>query len=293
MVQPILRRSLTIDKNSDFGHCAMASPQLQIAMRAALAAGKIINRESLRLDRIEFREKAQFDYVSEVDIQSEVAICEMLHEYFPKDSILTEESGRCYKGTNDYVWIIDPLDGTTNFLHGFPQYSVSIALTQGKNVLVGVVYDPVRNELFTAERGQGTFLNNHRVRVSGCEKIEKALIGTGFPFRRNDNYTDFLPKFERVARAAAGLRRAGSCALDLAYVACGRLDGYWEANVNSWDMAAGTLLVLEAGGLVTDLTGQDEYLKRGNICSGTPRIFSTLLMKVWDRDKEQLIKANS
>ncbi len=263
----------------------MASPQLEIATRAALAAGKIINRESLRLDRIEVVEKAQFDYVSEVDLQSENSICTLLHEYFPNDTIFTEESGKCYKGSEDYVWIVDPLDGTTNFLHGFPQYAISIALTQYGHVVVGVVYDPVRNELFSAERGKGAFLNNRRIRVSGCTDLSKSLIGTGFPFRRNDNYTDFLPKFERVARAAAGLRRAGSCALDLAYVACGRLDGYWEANVNSWDMAAGTLLVLEAGGLVTDLYGGEEYLERGNICSGTPKIFPELLRKVWETGK--------
>ncbi len=263
----------------------MASAQLEIATRAALAAGKIINRESLRLDRIEIREKAQFDYVSDVDIACENVICDMLHQYFPEDTIRTEEAGEKFKGSEENLWIVDPLDGTTNFLHGFPQYAVSIAHMQRGRLVVGVVYDPVRNELFSAERGNGTFLNSKRVRVSGCKDIANALIGTGFPFRRNDNYTDFLPKFERVARAAAGLRRAGSCALDLAYVACGRLDGYWEANVNSWDMAAGVLLVLEAGGLVTDLYGNEEYLTRKNICSGSPKIFSSLLLKVREEEK--------
>lgn len=266
----------------------MASAQLEIATRAAINAGKIINRESLRLDQIEVREKAQFDYVSQADIDCENSICETLHQYFPKDTIVTEESGEKFVGSQDNVWIVDPLDGTTNFLHGFPQYAVSIALSQKGRIVVGVVYDPVRNELFTAERGKGAFLNNKRIRVSGCKDMEKALIGTGFPFRRNDNYTDFLPKFERVARAAAGLRRAGSAALDLAYVACGRLDGYWEANVNSWDMAAGTLLVLEAGGLVTDLYGKENYLEGRSVCSGTPRIFSTLLLKVIETEPQTI-----
>lgn len=258
----------------------MASAQLEIAIKAALKAGKIINRESVRLDQVEIQEKAQFDFVSNVDLECETSICEILHQYFPKDTIFSEEAGEKYKTDSENVWIIDPLDGTTNFLHGFPQYSVSIALTQRGRVVVGVVYDPVRNELFSAERGKGAFLNNKRIRVSNCRDFSHALIGTGFPFRRNDNYTDFMPKFERVARAAAGLRRAGSAALDLAYVSCGRLDGYWEANVNSWDMAAGTLLVLEAGGLVTDLWGEEHFLEKKCVCSGNPKIFGELLMKV-------------
>lgn len=260
----------------------MASAQLEIAIKAALKAGKIISRESLRLDQIEIREKAQFDFVSQVDIECENTICEILHQYFPKDSIFTEESGSKFTESQDNTWIIDPLDGTTNFLHGFPQYCVSIALVQKGRVVVAVIYDPIRNELFTAERGKGAFLNNKRIRVSKCVDFERSLIGTGFPFRRNDNYTDFMSKFERVARAAAGLRRAGSAALDLAYVACGRLDGYWEANVNSWDIAAGTLLVLEAGGLVTDLDGGDNYLTKRNVVVGTPKIFAPLIAKVGD-----------
>jgi len=263
----------------------MASAQLEVAVKAALNAGKIINRESLRLDQVEIHEKAQFDFVSTVDLACENSISETLHQYFPKDSIVTEESGNKFTASEENVWIIDPLDGTTNFLHGFPQYCVSVALTQKGRVVVGVVYDPVRNELFTAERGKGAFLNRKRIRVSGCRDFSRALIGMGFPYRRNDNYTDFMPKCERVARAAAGLRRAGSAALDLAYVACGRLDGYWEANVNSWDMAAGTLLVLEAGGLVTDLWGEEQYLTRANVCSGTPKIFAELLIKVGETEK--------
>ncbi|HBN73256.1 MAG TPA: inositol monophosphatase [Sutterella sp.] len=258
----------------------MSSAQLEIATRAALGAGKIINRESLRLDQIEILKKGKFDYVTQTDIDCENSICETLHQYFPHDTILTEESGTKFSGNSDDVWIVDPLDGTTNFLHGFPQYAVSIALTQRDRVVVGVVYDPVRNELFTAERGKGAFLNNRRIRVSGVRDMAHALIGTGFPFRRNDSATNYLPKFERVAHSVAGLRRAGSNALDLAYVACGRLDGYWEASVHSWDIAAGTLLVLEAGGLVTDLFGQEKYLELGNICSATPKIFADLLMKV-------------
>ena len=177
---------------------------------------------------------------------------------------------------------MDPLDGTTNFLHGFPHYAVSIAYALKGRVMAAAVYDPVKDELFSAERSRGAFLNNARIRVSGRTDMSKALIGTGFPFRRNDDYETFLPKLERVARSCAGLRRAGSAALDLCYVACGRLDGYWEANLKSWDLAAGSLIVLEAGGLVTDLSAGENYLATGGICVGTPKIFAPLLMKVTD-----------
>lgn len=258
----------------------MASAQLEVAIQAARRAGNLINRESRNIDSIEAREKAPHDFVSRVDTQCQDIICDMIRQYFPKDGIVAEEMSKAYQPDAKGVWIIDPLDGTTNFLHGFPQYAVSIAYTVAGRVMVGVVYDPVKDELFTAERSRGAFLNNRRIRVSGRIDFSQSLIGTGFPFRSTDNYEKFMPKFERVARSAAGLRRAGSAALDLAYVACGRLDGFWESGLSSWDMAAGSLLVLEAGGLVTDLSGKEDYLKRGDICVGTPKIFTNLLVKV-------------
>ncbi len=260
----------------------MASAQLEVAIQAARRAGNMINRESLNLSSIEVEEKAPFDFVSRVDTTSQDIITGLIKQYFPRDVIIAEEDRAPYAAEAASAWIIDPLDGTTNFLHGFPQYAVSIAYAVKGRVMVAVVYDPVKNELFTAERSRGAFLNNRRMRVSGRKEFSRALIGTGFPFRRGDDYAGFLPKLERVARAAAGLRRAGSAALDLAYVACGRLDGYWEKGLSAWDIAAGSLLVLEAGGLVTDLEGGEKYLETGGICCGTPKIFSPLLFKVAD-----------
>lgn len=260
----------------------MASAQLEVAIQAARRAGNMINRESLNLNAIEVQEKAPFDFVSRVDTTSQDIIKGIIGHYFPKDLIIAEEDGARFAADAKSAWIIDPLDGTTNFLHGFPHYAVSIAHAVGGRVMAAVVYDPAKNELFTAERSRGAFLNNRRIRVSGRTDFSHALIGTGFPFRRNDDYAGFLPKLERVARSAAGLRRAGSAALDLAYVACGRLDGYWEKGLSCWDIAAGALLVLEAGGLVTDLEGEEKYLETGGICSGTPKIFSSLLFKVSD-----------
>ena len=258
----------------------MPSAQLEVAIQACRKAGNFINRESLDLSAIEAREKAPFDFVSRVDTGAQERITSIIRQYFPKDSIVAEESGTIVNPGADGVWYVDPLDGTTNFLHGFPHYAVSIAYALKGRVMAAAVYDPVKDELFSAERSRGAFLNNARIRVSGRTDMSKALIGTGFPFRRNDNYETFLPKLERVARSCAGLRRAGSAALDLCYVACGRLDGYWEANLKSWDLAAGSLIVLEAGGLVTDLSAGEDYLATGGICVGTPKIFAPLLMKV-------------
>lgn len=260
----------------------MPSAQLEVAIQACRKAGSFINRESLDLDSIEAREKAPFDFVSRIDTGAQERITSIIRQYFPKDSIVAEESGAIINEGADGVWYIDPLDGTTNFLHGFPHYAVSIAYAYKGRVMAAAVYDPVKDELFSAERSRGAFLNNARIRVSGRIDMAKALIGTGFPFRRNDDYAGFLPKLESVARSCAGLRRAGSAALDLCYVACGRLDAYWEANLKSWDLAAGSLIVLEAGGLVTDLEAGEDYLKTGGICVGTPKIFAPLLMKVSD-----------
>lgn len=257
----------------------MASAQLEIAIKAALKAGQLINRESGNLDSLDVREKSPFDFVSNVDVACQELIVDMIRHYFPADGIVGEEASEHINPNADNQWYIDPIDGTTNFLHGFPQYAVSIAMAQKGRIVVACVYDPTKNELFTAERGKGAFLNNRRIRVSGQRDFKRALIGTGFPFRATDDFAAYMPKFEAVAKASAGIRRAGAASLDLCYVGCGRLDGFWESGLKAWDLAAGSLIVLEAGGLVTDLAGGETYLESGSICCGTPRCFSTLLMK--------------
>ena len=243
---------------------------LNIALKAARAACTIMNRASDNLSSLEVHKKAHHDYVSEVDMACERTIID----------ILREETGVTGPEKSAFQWIIDPLDGTTNFLHGFPQYAVSIALKRENEVIEAVVADPVANEVFTATRGVGAFVNGRRLRVSKRSQMAEALVGTGFPFRRTDDYDAFLKVFKEVAQSTSGLRRAGAASLDLAYVAAGRLDAFWEANLKSWDMAAGSLLVLEAGGLVTDFKGESDYLEKGQIIAGTPKIFGQLLPMV-------------
>ncbi len=258
----------------------MSTPMLNIALKAARAACTIMNRASDNLSSLEVHKKAHHDYVSEVDMACERTIIEILREAYPSHQILAEETGITGPEKSAYQWIIDPLDGTTNFLHGFPQYAVSIALKRENEVIEAVVADPVANEVFTATRGVGAFVNGRRLRVSKRTQMAEALVGTGFPFRRTDEYDAFLKVFKEVAQTTSGLRRAGAASLDLAYVAAGRLDAFWEANLKNWDMAAGSLLVLEAGGLVTDFKGESDYLEKGQIIAGTPKIFGQLLPMV-------------
>ncbi|HIU84607.1 MAG TPA: inositol monophosphatase [Candidatus Aphodousia gallistercoris] len=255
----------------------MSSPMLNIALKAAKAACTIMNRASENISGLEVHKKAHHDYVSEVDVACERTIVDILREAYPNHQILAEESGLTGPEKSQYQWIIDPLDGTTNYLHGFPQYAVSIALKRENEIVEAVVADPVANEIFTATRGVGAFLNGRRLRVSKRTSMSEALVGTGFPFRRNDNVDAFVKVFKEVAQATSGLRRAGAASLDLAYVAAGRLDAFWEPNLKSWDIAAGSLLVLEAGGLVTDFKGESDYLTTGQIVAGTPKIFGQLL----------------
>lgn len=250
-------------------------PMLNIAVRAARRAGGIINRASRNLDIIGVKEKAANDFVSEVDREAEQSIIRTLREAYPDHAILAEESGA--SGESDYQWIIDPLDGTTNFIHGFPQYAVAIALMHKGTVTQAVVYDPGRNDLFTASRGRGAYVNDQRMRVSKCTSLKSALIGTGFPFRQLEHLEAYLAILRDVMKRSAGIRRAGSAALDLAYVAAGRLDGFWEFGLSPWDMAAGALLITESGGLVGDLQGESGYLRTGNIVAGTPKVFVQLL----------------
>ena len=250
-------------------------PMLNTAVKAARRAGTIINRASQNLDILAVTEKAANDYVSDVDRDAEQAIIRILLEAYPTHSVLAEESGAT--GKSEFQWIIDPLDGTTNFLHGFPQYAVSIALAHKGVLSQAVIYDPVRNDLFTASRGRGAYLNDKRLRISKRIKLQKSLIGTGFPFREFAHIDIYLAMFRDLTQKTSGLRRAGAATLDLAYVASGRLDGFWEFGLSPWDMAAGSLLITEAGGLVGDLEGNGGYLESGNIVAGNPKIFSQLI----------------
>lgn len=255
-------------------------PALNIAIKAARRAGQIINRASNDLDLLKIATKRPNDYVTEVDRAAEAAIIETLKEAYPNYGILAEESGETAgKGKRDaeFQWIIDPLDGTTNFIHGFPQYCVSIALARNCIVEQGVVFDPNRNELFTASKGGGAFLNDRRLRVSKRLKLQDSLIGTGFPYRDFDQADTYFAIFKELTQKCAGIRRPGAAALDLAYVAAGRYDGFWEFCLSPWDMAAGSLLISESGGLVTDLDGEPTYLKSGNIVAGTPKVFAQLM----------------
>jgi myo-inositol-1(or 4)-monophosphatase len=252
-------------------------PMLNTAVKAARKAGSIINRASLDLDLVRVSSKGRSDFVTEVDRAAEQAIISTLTTAYPNHSILAEESGASGPGGDaDYLWIIDPLDGTTNFIHGFPQYAVSIGLRHGGHITQAVVYDPTRNELFTATRGRGAFLNDHRLRVSKRDQLEDCLIGTGFPFRRLDDLDEYVEVFTRVTKNTAGVRRAGAASLDLAYVAASRLDGFWEFGLSPWDIAAGSLLIIEAGGLIADLHGDGDYLETGDVVCGAPKIFPKL-----------------
>ena len=254
-------------------------PMLNIAIRAAHSAGDFIVRKINKLPDLKIEVKARNDFVSEVDREAEVRIIEELLKAYPGHSILAEESG-VIEGKDDYRWIIDPLDGTTNYLHGFPHYAVSIACEHRGRMEHGVIYDPFKQELFAASRGDGATLNNRRIRVTSLRTVEGALIGTGFPFKNPDQLEQFLKLFSAFFSSASDMRRAGSAALDLAYVAAGRLDGYWESGLNAWDVAAGALIVREAGGLVTDYSGDGNFLENGEIVVGNPKIIGDMLRRI-------------
>ncbi len=253
-------------------------PMLNIAVKAARAAGSIINRAALDLEVLKIGSKGPNDYVSEVDRAAEEAIIGTLLDAYPGHGILAEESGRAHGAKNsEYVWIIDPLDGTTNFLHGFPVYAVSIALAHRGVVQQAVVYDPTRNDLFFASKGRGAFLNDRRLRVSKRIRIAEALIGTGFPFRKGDNFKRYVKMFEEVMQSCAGLRRPGAAALDLCYVAAGYYDGFFETGLSPWDIAAGSLIITEAGGLIGNFTGESDYLYQREVVAGNPKVYGQLV----------------
>ncbi len=253
-------------------------PLLNIAIKAARSAGNIIVRHLDHLGQLNVSSKGRNDFVSEVDRMAEAEIVRAIHKAYPAHGILAEEGG--HQQGDEYLWVIDPLDGTTNFLHGFPQFAVSIALLHKGRLDQAVVYDPLRNEIFSASRGAGAFLNDKRLRVSKARGLEGALLGTGFPFKHHEHLDAYLQMFRSLLLQTAGIRRPGAAALDLAYVAAARLDGFWELGLSCWDMAAGALLVEEAGGLVSDFGGGGNYLESGNIVAGSPRVFEAILQDI-------------
>ena len=253
-------------------------PMLNTAIKAARAAGTIINRASLDLDLIKVNTKSPNDFVTEVDHKSETAVIETLLGAYPGHGILAEESGSSHGAKDsEYVWIIDPLDGTTNFIHGFPFYCVSIALAFRGQIQQAVVYDPVRNDLFYASKGRGAFLNDRRLRVSRRTRLSDCLVSTGFPFRKGDNFKRYMQMLEVMMPACAGLRRPGAAALDLCYLAAGHTDGFFETGLSPWDIAAGSLMVTEAGGLIGNFTGEADFLYQREVLAGSPKIYGQMV----------------
>jgi|Deesub1362A_J573_1020465.scaffolds.fasta_scaffold14541_1 myo-inositol-1(or 4)-monophosphatase len=250
----------------------MNSPYLRIAIEAARKAGEFVVEKFNSLQEITFVRKDVFDYVTEIDAESEQLIIKTLRDAFPSHRILSEETLKESSCKDEYLWIIDPLDGTTNFIHKYPVFAISIALHYKNEIITGIVYDPLRDELFTAEKGRGAFLNGQRIFVSKRNSIEDAIITTGFPFRAKDRIDDYLQVFKSLFLRCSDLRRAGSAALDLAYTASGRCEGFFELGLSAWDVAAGSLLVEEAGGVVSDFKGGGEYLSTGDIVAATPVI---------------------
>ena len=253
-------------------------PMLNIAVKAARAAGAIINRASLDIDKVQVESKGVNDFVTEIDKHAEAVIVETILQAYPGHGILAEESGR-ELGAKDseFTWIIDPLDGTTNFIHGFPVYAVSIALAWRGVVQQAVVYDPNRNDLFYASRGRGAYLNDRRLRVSKRLRLADALVGTGFPFRKGDNFKRYMKMFEEISQQCAGLRRPGAASLDLCYVAAGWYDGFFETGLSPWDIAAASLIITEAGGLIGNFSGEADFLYQREVVAGTPKVYGQLV----------------
>lgn len=250
-------------------------PLINIANRAARSAGQIILRSMDRIDLVQITEKSRNDFVTEIDKQVEREIIDIIREVYPQHAILGEESGKL--GDDETIWIIDPIDGTTNFIHNFPHFCVSIAVQHKGRIEHGLIFDPVRQETFTASRGQGARLNDKRIRVSSRAHLNGALLGTGFPFSQMTSIESYLPTLQAFMPLTAGIRRAGSAALDLAYVAAGRLDGFWEFGLSPWDIAAGIILVQEAGGLVSDREGGEKYFENGSVVAANPKVLKQML----------------
>ncbi|VAW87230.1 Inositol-1-monophosphatase [hydrothermal vent metagenome] len=253
-------------------------PMLNTAITAARQAGNIIARSADRIETLTIKNKGQNDFVSEIDQQAEQAIIKVIRKAYPSHGFLAEESGN--SAGDDYVWIIDPLDGTTNFLHGFPQFAVSIALKYKNRLEQAVIYDPIRQELFTASRGVNAQLNGRRIRVTKAKSLANTLIGTGFPYSNMEHLSEYMDILKSIIPETVGVRRAGAASLDLAYVAAGRLDGFWEYGLKPWDLAAGTLLIQEAGGIVSDFDGGTDFFESGNVVAGNAKVLKSLLQTI-------------
>lgn len=258
-------------------------PFLNIAISAAREAGKTVLHRSYRIEQLKYDYKGARDFVTEVDLLAEQQIAESIENAYPNHAIIAEE--RFSKPGSDVEWIIDPLDGTLNYLHNVPQFCISIAVRRRGQLEHAVVYDPIHEELFTASRGSGAHLNNKRIRASTVRNLKSALIGTGFPFRELDNVDLWVAIFRELAKRTAGVRRPGSAALDLAYVACGRFDGFWEAGLEIWDTAAGALLVQESGGIISDFQGNNKYLENGMVIAANSNLYDELSKIVADAYK--------
>ena len=269
-----------------FNYKVLMHPLLNTAIKAARRAGSIITRASEDISSLTITSKNMNDFVSEVDLASEREIIRVLSQAYPDHGFIAEESGLSEKQEN--MWIIDPLDGTTNFLHNIPQYCVSIALKQKEEITHAVVYDPNRNHLFTASKGQGAYLNDRRIRVSKSPKLQDSIIGTGIPFRDFTYLPQYLVILEEIVKKTAGIRRPGSAALDLAYVAAGWFDGFWEIDLSTWDVAAGGLIVSEAGGMVSDFDEKNNWLLTGNIVATNPKIYDPLIKIIQQHIPEEL-----
>ena len=255
---------------------------VNIAVRAARAAGDIIVRNMDRLDRIKVVTKQNNDFVSNVDHLAEETIISTIKQAYPDHGILAEESGTQAE-SSEFQWIIDPLDGTTNYLHGFPQFAVSIALKHKDRLEVGVIYDPVSQELFTASRGNGATLNDRKIRVTSHKGLQNALLGTGFPYYDQSYLDTYLETMKELMQKTSGIRRPGSAALDLAWLAAGRIDGFWEFNLKAWDIAAGAIIIREAGGIVSDFENRDGYLESGDIVAATPKVFPEMIRIIQEK----------
>jgi len=252
---------------------------LKIAVTAARLAGDIILKDLGQLSTADIQTKQAFDFVTRVDRWSEAVIMQTIREKFPHHLFLSEETLK-QEGNGDYRWIIDPLDGTTNFIHSYPMFSVSIALEYQNEIILGVVFDPLRDELFHAVKGRGSFLNNSRIFVSDITLAKNCLIATGFPFKKKEMTDLYLDAFRKIFEHVSDIRRAGSAAIDLAYIAAGRVEGFFELNLSPWDIAAGSLLISEAGGIISDFGGGKEYLSTGNVVAGNNKIHAELLKSI-------------
>ncbi len=260
---------------------------LNVAVMAARRAGDTLVRKQKNLDKLKVEEKGFNDFVSDADRAAEQAVISTVQKHYPDHAFLAEESG--VSGDSDHVWIIDPLDGTTNFLHGMPIFAVSIGVQVRGRIEHACVYDPMRQELFTASRGDGAQLDGHRIRVSGRTQLARALVGTGFPFRQADlDFTPYMNMLTKVIRNTSGVRRPGAAALDLCYVAAGRLDAFFETGLSPWDTAAGSLIIREAGGIISGLDGSENFLETGHVLCGTPKVYAEMA-KVCSQEIKALV----